>query len=132
MSGGGFEVRGVTGLIANVRAFDRIAVAEIGDAMERAAKDTRDLGRQLCAVDTGFMREHLDYELTPERRAYTVGWKPEDFAEAGLPFYPIWVELGTSNSPAQPSLFPAHETMQPHVQADVGEAIRRSIARVSK
>jgi len=129
---GGFEVRGVTGLVANLRAFDRIAVAEIGDAMERGAKDTRDLARQLCAVDTGFMREHLDYELTPERRAYTVGWKPEDFAEAGLPFYPPFVELGTSNSPAQPSLFPAHETMQPHVQSDIGAALRRSIEGSAK
>lgn len=129
---GGLEVRGVTGLIANVRVFDRIARQEIGDAMERGASDTADLTKQLCAVDSGFMRDHVGYEMSPERLTYTVGWKPEDFADAGLPFYPPFVELGTSNSPAQPALFPAHEAMSPHVQADVGAALRRSIARVGR
>jgi hypothetical protein len=126
------EVRGITGLIANVRAFDADCGREIRGAMRRGARDTKELTQQLCAVDTGFMRDHVRCELSPDELAYTVGWNPEDFAAAGLPFYPVWVELGSSLSPAQPALFPAHETMQPHVQADVGDALRRSIARASR
>lgn len=128
----GLTVRGVTGLIANVRAFDALAGREIRAAMRRGAKDTKDLTQQLCPVDKGFMRDHVKAEMSPDDLAYTVGWKPEDFAAAGLPFYPPFVELGTSQSEAQPSLFPAHEEMTPHVQQDVGDALRRSTARAGR
>lgn len=126
------EVRGITGLIANVRAFDRVAGREIRSAVKQGAKDTADLTRQLCPVDTGFMREHVRDDLSPDGLTYTVGWKAEEFAAAGLPFYPPYVQHGTSVSPAQPSLFPAFEAMRPHVEQDVGDALRRSIARASK
>lgn len=125
----GLTVHGMMGLIANVRAFDALAGREIREAMRRGANDTKELTQQLCAVDTGFMRDHVRADMSPDDLTYNVGWKEEDFAEAGLPFYPPFVELGTSASEAQPALFPAHEQMTPHIQQDVGDALRRSIAR---
>lgn len=126
------EVRGITGLIANVRAFDRIAQREIKSAVAQGMEETVDLTQQLCAYDTGFMHDHVRGELSEGGYTYKVGWKEEDFTAAGHPFYPPYVELGTSVSPAQPALFPAHEAMRPHVQEDVGNALRRSIARAGK
>jgi hypothetical protein len=129
---GDFEVRGLSGIIANTRAFDADAQREIRGAVKRGAEETVDLTQQFCAYDTGFMHDHVGYELSPEGLTYKVGWKAEDFAAAGKEFYPPYVELGTSTSPAQPALFPAHEIMRPIVQQDIGDAVRRSIARVGR
>jgi HK97 gp10 family phage protein len=125
------EVRGATGLIANVRAFDRDCGMEIREAVARGGRETKELTQQFCPVDTGFMRDHVRDDYSPDGLTFTVGWKAEEFAAAGLPFYPPYVELGTSLMDAQPSLNPAFETMMPHIQTDVGKALRASIVRAS-
>jgi len=126
------EVRGLTGLIANVKAFDAAVQREVKTAVRRGAEETVDLAQQLAPYDKGFMHDHIRAEFSEGGYTYRVGLYAEDFAAAGLPFYPVFVEHGTSVSPAQPFLFPAYEAIRPNVEQDVGDALRRSIARARR
>ena len=129
---GSVEVRGTTGLIANVRAFDALAQREIKAAVRQGAEETVDLAQQLAPYDTGFMHDHIRSLLSPEGLTFTAGCFAEDFAAVGLPFYPPFVEHGTSKSPAQPFLFPAFEEIRGNIERDIGQALRTSIARVGR
>lgn len=115
------EVRGITGLVANLHAFERGVGENVRAAVRRAGEDVEDLAKQLVPVDTGRLRSSI-------RTTYSDG---------GLTFrtlsdveYAPFVEFGTSRSPAQPFLFPAFEAIRPHFQADVSAAIRSAAAEL--
>lgn len=123
------KVTGVSGAVRNLYAAD----AEINTALRRvnreAMRDTAALVRQWCPVDTTFMVRHVREDLTRDELKFRVGWDAADFTAAGLPFYPPYVEYGTINSPAQPSLGPAWREMRPLYERDVRDAVRAAIAR---
>ena len=87
----------------------------------------KDLTQQLAAVDTGFMRDHVETRIDDDGLGFESGWWEEDFIAAGEPFYPPHVEYGTINSPAQPAIEPAWSELRPHFIADGKELIRRTI-----
>jgi HK97 gp10 family phage protein len=115
------EVRGLTGFVANLHAFDRAVGKRVRDAVRDAGKDVESLAKQLAPVDTGALRASIRTE----------------YSEGGLTFrtgsdldYAPFVEFGTAVSPAQPFLFPAFEAIRPHFLQDVREAVRGAAADV--
>lgn len=75
----------------------------IADAQQRAAERTgawaAEQARVLAPVDTGFLRDSIDFEV----RHTQTGWAIVVFAGAD---YALYVELGTSRMDAQPFLRP--------------------------
>lgn len=125
------SVRNESALVANFFALD----AEIQVAMQLAAASAADLVRQVvqstCAVDTGFMRDHVRIWKSPTGLVWEVGWDAGDFFDAGLAFYPFFVEYGTRFMAAQPSLGPAYEYVVPIYLADVEALVQLAIERRS-
>lgn len=122
--------RSAQGLAANFYAADALAQRQFRAATRRHAERVVRVARVYCAVHTGFMRDHLGYWLTPSELVADIGWRGEDFFGDGLPFYPPYVEFGTSRAPAQPALLPAFHAMEPQYLEELGEIGARALARM--
>ena len=120
-------VEGREGIVANLYAFNERAGRVIRAVNRRAARQTESLARQLAPEDTGRLKRSLTHALSPDELAFEVFPDPEVFAAEGQPYYPVYVEFGTSVSPAQPFLFPAFEAIRPHYRKDISAALRRAI-----
>jgi HK97 gp10 family phage protein len=123
------QVRNEQALVANFYAAER----DIVTAMQLAVRNAADLVQQVvqltCAIDTGFMRDHVRVYVSPGGLAWQVGWDASDFFAAGLAFYPWFVEFGTRYMAAQPSLGPAYEYVAPIYQAEVADLVGLAVER---
>ena len=120
------RVNDVTGLVANLYARDERVQVDVRDAVQRFGVDVRVLARDLAPVDTGFMREQIRDEYSPEGLTVQVGYREEDFTAKGLPFYAPYQEYGTVYMAAQPHIGPAYRAMLPHFKEDVSAILRRA------
>lgn len=118
------EVRGLTGFVANLHAYERNVGAAVRAAVRRAGADVEDLAKQLAPVDTGRLRSSIRTEYSEGGLTFRTISDPAAFPSGR--YYAPFVEFGTSRSPAQPFLFPAFEAIRPHFQADIREAIREA------
>lgn len=118
-----------SGKIANFHAVYRDIVEAMQEAALECARDTQALAYELCPVDTGFMRDHIEVVTSENNQTWEIGWRAEDFFEEGLPFYPMFVVLGTRYLPPRDPLTPAHERMKPRYEQRMRELVRRSLER---
>lgn len=125
-------VRGTRGLAANFYAADRDILQAMRDLTKRGAQLIVDVTRQLAPVRTGFMRDHVAYELLPSGLGYEAGWRESDFTAAGLPFYPLFQELGTRFMAANPSLGPAAQYVAPILLHEGRDILRAAIERLEQ
>jgi HK97 gp10 family phage protein len=123
------SVRNESGLAANFYAAERDVVEAMRAAAERAAELVQQVVQMTCAVDTGFMRDHVRVYRSPNGLVWEVGWDATDFFNAGLAFYPWFVEFGTRFMAAQPSLLPAYDYVVPIYQQDVADLVGIALAR---
>lgn len=123
------KIRNASGVVANLHKYDALIRGEIEKEVLDSAEAVKAETQRLCAFDTGFMHDHVTAYISPGVLSYEVGWSADDFSEAGHPFYPPFLEFGTSRMPAQPALFPAYAAERPVFQRRVREAVRRAIAR---
>jgi HK97 gp10 family phage protein len=123
------STRNTRGVIANMFAADRRVQAAVKRSVRDAGFSEYQIAYGLCPVDTGFMQDNLTLEFHPSELSYELGWKEEDFTAAGLGFYPIFVEFGTSKMAAQPSLFPARDAVRPEFRTKLRQNIRTAIRR---
>lgn len=114
-----FEITGVEAIAAGVRAKEQAYEAGGKAVIERYADFTVNLTRQLAPVDEGFLRDNVKRKLIREDMGFLAGWFSEDFIAAGKPFYALHVEFGTVHMPAQPSLFPAWDSLSPTFLKDL-------------
>lgn len=122
-------VRNLQGLVANFYATERDIVEAMQQAAQRAADLVQQVTQATCAVDTGFMREHVRTWHSATGLVWEVGWDAADFFAAGEAFYPWFVELGTRYMAAQPALLPAYEYVVPIYQHDVADLVRLAVER---
>ena len=73
------------------------------------------------SVDTGLLRASIDHKLNTGTLSATVGSNVE---------YSKFVEFGTITNRAKPYLYPALQSNQDNISANVMEAIRDSIRRL--
>lgn len=128
MSGfNGIEVRGRSGVIANIHAAENA----IGEAIRQVVRE-EGVTVQAFAVegspkDTGFMASKITLEMSPDDLVFRVGLKPEDFAAVGKTFYPWFVHEGTVKMPGRPFLFDAFEQRRLPFSQRVGDALRGAV-----
>lgn len=122
-------VREAAGLVANFHAADKRVQWAVRDLVRETALEVQELTRFLCPVRTGFMRDHVRHWISDKGFAFEVGWDAQDFFDAGLAFYPYFVEYGTRKMAAQPSLTPAYEHAQEHFWQDLGRVLRDALER---
>ena len=126
---GWLRVEGTQGAVANFHASKRGVKRGIQRATERNGRALWALTHDLAPKDTWFMAEHLRLEFTPQMLGFEVFFDPADFLGAGEPYYPPYVEYGTSLNPAQPFMGPAADEIMPQYIADVGTEVRKGFAR---
>lgn len=126
----GLEVRGISGIVANIYAADQRIGKNIRAAMQKVGAEQRADTEAEAPRDTGFLATHTRLDFSPEGLTYTVGYREADFAAAGLAPYFHYVILGTSKMEARPYLFNVHERYRARVTAGVGAAIRSGIEAV--
>lgn len=83
----------------------------------------------LCPKDTEFMANHIFLAFDDDEFGYTLGWRASDFADADLPPYYFWQELGFRHHLSgkfirNPSLQPAHLEAADRLRRELPIAIR--------
>jgi HK97 gp10 family phage protein len=127
MTFSGIEVRGRSGVVANLYArFDAIG-EEIRQVVREEGETVKALAVEGAPKDTGFMASKVALEMSPDDLVFRVGLKPEDFLGAGKTFYPWFVHEGTVHMPARPFLFNAYEQRRLPFTQRVGDAIRGAV-----
>lgn len=119
------EVRGLTGVIANIYAKQARIVAECELATERTMRDTVQLTKSFVHVITGRMRRSVKGELSPQRRAFRVFYDPAVFANDGVSYYPPYEEFGTRFREGHPAIGPAFEIMSDIYRQEISNILRR-------
>jgi HK97 gp10 family phage protein len=109
-----------------LRRYGQQALVRAKGVVQESADRTYAIAQDLCPRDTGFMAEHMRETISDSGFGYEVGFREEDFAAAGLEFYPIFTEWGTSRMAAQPCIFPAAATERPRFKRALAEALRPS------
>lgn len=122
-------VKNTAAVVANFFAADQRAQRAIRRTVRDYAGMTADLTRFFAPRDSGFLADHVAQWFTPRGFEFEVGWDPDTFAQAGLPYYPPFVEFGTERNAAQPSLGPAYNEVAPQFRRALGENISAALAR---
>lgn len=122
------SVRNVAATVVNLYAYDKRIKRDVKKLVREYGELTKELTQFFCAVDTGFMRDHVVTLYTPSGLGWETGWDVMDFVEAGLPFYPFWVEFGTELMVAQPALTPAYRETEAEFRAALRERVRRAVS----
>jgi HK97 gp10 family phage protein len=130
-----FDTAQLSALVANFYAADRDVKAAAQALVERSGDAMIEIAQTISPVDTGFMRDHIRKRVTEQGMAVSIGWESADFEEAGLQFYPPYVELGTMRMTAQPTIWPAYDEVAPQFEQELSDlcsaAIERRISRSS-
>lgn len=113
------------------------AQQEVAEIIQQSGLRMHAMAGELCAEDTGYMKSHLGLAYSADGGTYQseVGWTEADFVagthprtKAHPPFYPPFVEFGTSRNAAQPAVTPAFEAEAPRVRTEIAAALARAMA----
>jgi len=127
----GLEVRGISGLVANIHALNAAVQRNVRAAMQAGGREQHANTVAAAPRKTGFMAEHTRLDYSPEGLAYSIGYVEGDFTGAGLYPYFYPVILGSSTQSANDFLFREHEAYRPKLTRAVGEAVKDGIRSVS-
>lgn len=125
-------VRNLQGLAANFHRLDETLQDGMRELVRETAYDTRDYAYLIAPKDTHFLADHIEAWFTESGLGFEVGWDANDFYEAGLAFYPWFVEFGTRFMAAQPSVGPAWDNQRPIFQQKMERLMRDAVARIGK
>lgn len=118
-----------SGRVTNFYAVEQDLVDAAKEAFRRVGARTKGLAYEYCPKDTYFMANHIELVESEESQVFEVGWWASDFYEAGLPFYPEFVVLGTRYVPPNDPLTPAYEATKPEYELEMRELWRASLER---
>lgn len=124
------SVRGARGMAANFYARIPRVRGECVRETKTHGRAVMNLATQLAPRDTGLLQDSITVEFSPSGLAYEVFCDPAEFASRGEPYYAGYVEHGTSVSPEQPFMGPAHAALEPQYIANIRRAIQRGIQSV--
>lgn len=126
-----FSVTGNAGIILG--EFDFALELQIVATNLEFAPLVQELTQLFCAVESGWMRDHVKIDYQDEGREFEVGWKFTDFVSHGNGrFYPFDVETGTSKMPAQPALGPAFAIVTPEYKAELERATNSVVRQFNR
>lgn len=119
------NVRGIEGIVANLHRVDKRMKRELARTTTRNSAETVRLAKSVCPVDTTRMRESITAQVSPRGYTFEVFYDPVPFINDGVPYYPFWVELGTSRMAARPTLRWAYDIQGPIYKQDVAKVLRK-------
>lgn len=125
-------IRDTRATAANFHAADAAIAAAMRGVVRAHTDIFDDVWESLTPVDTSFMVTHRHTVLTKGGLGFEAGWDASEFFAAGLPFYPVFQELGTWKMRAQPSLGPAYRYIAPLFAADMSRVLRGTINRLGR
>ena len=115
----GIEIEGMNKLLKKLSLMG--GNKAIMKGIEKGALRVEADAKRNCPVDEGLLRASIDHKLNNGTLSATVGSSLD---------YSKFLEFGTVKQRAQPYLYPALQSNQDNISADVMEAIRDSIRRV--
>ena len=98
-------------LAADLGGAGREAARRANTAVAKTAADATAIAQTLAAVDTGYMRSSVGWEMLA---AGTAEFGP-------TAHYAPYVEYGTVNMPAQPFVHPAADAVTPSLEAAIAQ-----------
>lgn len=125
------RVENVSGIIANIYRGRDGALAGIRDAVHHWGDQVRFRARQRVRIRSGRTHDAITTEYGDAGLSFTTFVDPEPFEQAGLSYYPLWLEIGTRTMPASPYFFPSFREVEPLLIADIGARIRRGFDAVA-
>lgn len=126
----GIQVRGISGLVANIHAANAAVARDVRAAMQERGKAQHADTVAEAPKRTGFLASHTRLDFSPESLAYSIGYDAQDWAEAGLYPYFYPVILGSSTQSANDFLTRVSEMHRPLLTKDVGNAVKRGLESV--
>lgn len=107
------------GMDADLRARGQEVVADYAERIRSTVEET-------APRDTSFLATHVRSEFFRKGLAFEVGWSEQEFLSHAPTkrFYPVHVEFGTINTPAQPSLYPAYDKYREKLVAAVADLMK--------
>jgi HK97 gp10 family phage protein len=127
---GSIQTRNAAGIVANFVAADRTAQDAIRRAVKASGFRVQSSAKRNAPVRSGRLRRLIKLRFSEGKLSYTVGWIEEDFTREGKPFYPLYVEFGTSRMAARPTLFPASQEERPKLASELSTLLRAALARL--
>lgn len=119
-------VRGQEAIIANLHRVSARTKRDLRITTDRYRREVVRTAKNICPVRTGRMRGSITGELSPQGYAFEVFYDPAPFIRDGQPYYPVYVELGTSRMPARPVLRWAYDAHELRYKAEIASVIRRN------
>lgn len=121
------EVRGISGLVANIHAAKASVQRRVREAMREVGEGQHAATVREAPKRTGFLASKTRLDFSPEGLTYTVGYDAADFAEAGVYPYFFPVILGSSTQSANDFLGRVHEAYAGEVTRKIGQAVREGL-----
>lgn len=128
------STRNLNAVIAGLRQYERESIGRAQVATTQYLERLYNTAQLLCPVASGYQKEHMRAELTPNGLGCQLGFEESDFVGQTNPAtgevitYPYFItnEFGNADGthPAQPCIFPARAQEEPRYLRDLKEAIR--------
>lgn len=125
-------VRGLEALAANFRELDTDQQTSVKNIVRKYGFLTRRRTYDLAPkpgpehpYSQGHLAKLTEVRFSDGGYTYEAGWWRERFLEEGLKFYAPYVEEGTRNMEAQPSLGPADRQTRPEFEAALRDYLRQ-------
>jgi HK97 gp10 family phage protein len=132
------STRSLSGLAANLLSADARAQKAIRATVARYGDKQWRLTRKLAPYDESkpseefHLRNQVRLRFSDDGLVYEVGFRSEDFRDAGEPEYFIFTEFGTRFMKARPCVFPARDTIKPEFKKALGRDIRAAMKRQAR
>lgn len=114
------RVTGLDNMRKRCRQVRRRMARATDDEASRIAEDIRVAAVEVAPKDSGYLASKIEVRRDPDG-GYLVGLWPDGF---GDDFYPVYVEYGTSDTPAKPFMIVAYTS-------EAGEAERMASLRLA-
>lgn len=111
---------------------DAIGKESARAAVHRAGENFLREVYPFVAFRTGRMLRLCKVSFSANEFSFEGGWDARDFEAEGQPFYPPFVELGTSRQAAQPSIEPAYRVVAGQLQRDLAKTVQDSLTRATR
>jgi hypothetical protein len=134
------RIEGLPGTIANIYAADQAMQKAIIRGQKKSGEGQRDMTRDFApesepgtypGAGSKRLKRSVMVRFSAKGYTYEIYCDRDIFAQEGQPYYPPFVEHGTSDPsyPAQPFLSPAHRASQPFVQKNIKDEVRKALKR---
>lgn len=123
------STRNLSGIAARFRARDVAVQRNVRRVVRRTGEAAYSLAYADAPKRTTFMASQLRLRISDDGLRYDLGFREEDFTNAGFAFYPVFVIFGTRFQAANDFLFPANREARREFRPQLRAALRAGWVR---